>query len=42
MECMTVVEVLVQVLLVEVIASLLTHVAVGVHHLMVAKRLSEN
>jgi hypothetical protein len=42
MECLTVVKVLVRVLLVEVIVGLLTCVVVGVHHLMVAKRLSEN
>jgi uncharacterized membrane protein len=36
-ECLSVVQFLVQVLLVEVIAGLLTCVAVGVHHLMVVK-----
>jgi hypothetical protein len=41
-ERLTIVKVLVRVLLVEVIASLLTCIAAGVHHLMVAKRLSEN
>jgi hypothetical protein len=42
MECLAVVKVLVRFLLVEVIAGLLTCVVAGVHHLMVAKRLSEN
>jgi hypothetical protein len=41
-ECLTIVEDLVRVLLVKVTASLQTCVAVGVHHLMIAKRLSEN
>jgi hypothetical protein len=39
---MSVVKVLVRFLLVEVIVGLLMCVAVGVHHLMVIKRLSEN
>jgi hypothetical protein len=41
-ECLFVVKFLAQFLLVEVIAGLLTCVAAEVHHLMVAKRLSEN
>jgi hypothetical protein len=38
MECLTIAEVLVLALLVVVIAGLLTCIAVGVHHLMVARK----
>jgi Tfp pilus assembly protein PilE len=38
MECLTIVEVLVLALLVVVIASLLTCIAMGVYHLMVARK----
>jgi hypothetical protein len=38
MECLTIVEVLVLALLVVVIAGLLTCIAAGVHHLMVARK----
>jgi hypothetical protein len=38
MECLTIVDVLVLALLVVVIAGLLTWIAAGVHHLMIARK----